>query len=565
MFNVFKPKPKEQLYTPANQSKIQGSGTGSNYANNASNYKSVLPAKNSSSQNMSVAPKAQQSSINYTPVRQTQKPATQQSSRYAFNGNRVTPQSGMGSKAAINASQTPQRRADIGKRVLDNSGQNRPQIQGSGMGSNYASNPSNYQAPQSSAPQLQQQVQQPQQNDPNRDWMDYVTNANSKQKESAISDRQDIMSFLQQKGQLANDQLRSSIPTAQNAFNELKGNTEATIEDLIRGGQMQKESAEDYYGDAQRQSAKALRDTQAQQQRTFAGLGTLEGTGEGSFAEANTNVMSDFNRVTQQNLKAKADKLTEIDMNVKSAERNARQVIVQEEAKMNDMVKQIQFAIANNDLETAQGIKNAYSESQQYINQIEDSLAQTKYQFALQQQELENEMANAPQFSEEFRAGGAPTTQAEYEYYIKNKDAIDSMNGITGGDAENQTALNVVDQMKQIYFNPDNPISIGDSSVGATGLLNRAGQAYKGATNQDYRDQVDRYNNLRGFAVGILNKARQAGTLNEGEYQTMIQNIPNERTTSAVAQNWFKDINQFLGSNNISGVNNQLDPSQFEV
>jgi hypothetical protein len=155
-----------------------------------------------------------------------------------------------------------------------------------------------------------------------------------------------MMSFLQQKGQLASEQLRSQIPTAQDSFNQLKGNTEATIADLIRGGEMQKSQTEDYYGDVERQSAKTLRDTQAQQQRTFANLGTLDSFGEGSFAEANTNVMSDFNRTTQQNLKAKADKLTEIDMNVRSAERSARQVIVQEEAKMNDMVKQIQFAIS---------------------------------------------------------------------------------------------------------------------------------------------------------------------------------------------------------------------------
>lgn len=306
-------------------------------------------------------------------------------------------------------------------------------IQASGYGSQYANDLSKQSIPKYVAPTA------PKKEDSNigTDWMNYLTNAAGKQTSLAEQQRDAGMGFLREQGNLNNEYLRGQLPAAQENFNRFKSNTEATIADLIAGGEMQKSQAEDYYGDAQRQSAQTLRGTQAQQQRTFANLGTLDSFGEGSFAEANTNVMSDFNRSTQQLLKAKADNLTQIDMSVRNAERSARQTIAEEEAKMNQVARDIEYAIANNDLQTAQGLKEVYFNSQQRIYDIQDALTQTQYAFAQEQQNLQNELAKIQSFTPEFMQTGNPTNQAEYEFFIKNQEAINNAYG--NGDKQAQS------------------------------------------------------------------------------------------------------------------------------
>jgi len=327
-------------------------------------------------------------------------------------------------------------------------------IPASGMTSRYASNPTTYKAP---TPQPIRQVQQPQPN-ATSSWMQTVDQSANRQKTFAEQQRDQQQNFIKQQYELANQQLGEALPAAQQQFNQFKGNTEASIADLIAGGERQKSQASDYYGDAQRQSAQTLRETQGQQQRTFANLGTLDSRGEGSFQEANTNAMSDFNRGTQQLLKAKADKLTEIDATVSAAERNARATITQEEGKLNELARNIQYAQANNNLQQAQELTAAYNETQQYIYDIEDSLAQTKYQFGLEQQKLQDELAKTQSFTPEFMAGGQPTNQAEYEFFIKNQKDLQSAYGDTNS-ASNQKAANIISQLQ------------GTGTSGITGLM----------------------------------------------------------------------------------------------
>jgi len=302
------------------------------------------------------------------------------------------------------------------------------QIQGSGMGSNYASNPTNYVAPAYTPPVYKPVTPK---TDPTQSFVDSASQTANRQKTFAEQQRDQQQKFIKEKYSLANQQLKEALPAAQQQFGQFKANTEASIADLLAGGERQKSQASDYYGDAQRLAAQTLRETQGQTQRTFAGLGTLDSRGEGSFAQANENQMSEFNRNTQQILKAKADKLSEIDATVSAAERSARATITQEEAKLNELARNIEYAVANNSLEEAQQLTQAYNETQQYIYDIEDALTQTKYQFGLEQQKLQDELAKTQSFTPEFMAGGQPTNQAEFEFFIKNK---------MGGGAGNKSA-----------------------------------------------------------------------------------------------------------------------------
>lgn len=263
------------------------------------------------------------------------------------------------------------------------------------------------------------------------DMLGEASQAATRQKTFAEQQREQQMGFTREQTQLTNQKLQEALPAAQQQFGQFKANTEASIADLLAGGERQKSQTSDYYGDAQRQAAQTLRDTQGQNQRTFANLGTIDSRGEGSFGQATENTTSDFNRTTQQFLKAKADKLSEIDATVSAAERNARATITQEEAKMNELAREIQYSIANNNLQEAQQLSQIYNETQQYIYDIEDALTQTKYQFSLEQERLQNELAKTQSFTPEFMAGGQPTNQAEFEFFIKNK---------MGGGAGNKSA-----------------------------------------------------------------------------------------------------------------------------
>ena len=310
-------------------------------------------------------------------------------------------------------------------------------IQGSGYGSNYASNASNQpvRTPQPIPQPIPQPTAvptptpQPQAVDPTQVRINDVSSTGTAQQQFAENARKKQEEYIKQQYDIASQQLGEQLPAAEAQFGRLKANTEASIADLLAGGERQKAQATDYYGDAQRQAAKNRRQVQGQTQRIFANLGTLDSRGEGSFQEATENQDSEFNRYTQQNLKAKADKLSEIDMGVKAAERQALATITQEEAKLSELARNIKYAQANNNLQQARELTDAYNTTQQYIYEIEDSVSQMKYQFALEQQKLVNEMKKTQTFTPEFMAGGAPTNQAEYEFFIKNQKDLQSAYG----------------------------------------------------------------------------------------------------------------------------------------
>ncbi len=254
--------------------------------------------------------------------------------------------------------------------------------------------------------------------------MDFLLKSADKRSNLAQDTLTDKERFIKEKYNLANEQLKGSLPIAQERFGQFEDDTEAMIADLIAGGEREKSQTEDYYGDVQRQAAQTRRETQGQTQRTFANLGTIDSYGEGSFKQATENADSDFNRFTQQTLRAKADKLAEIETAVITGERQARQVILQERQKLEDLAREIEFAVKNNDINKAEELTNAYNETVNYIYEIEDNLAMAQYQFAVSQQELQDELAKMQSLGPEFMATGNPTNQAEYEFFIKNQPAM---------------------------------------------------------------------------------------------------------------------------------------------
>lgn len=328
---------------------------------------------------------------------------------------------------------------------------------------------------------------------------------------------QDEMDFIKQRTALSNQQLSEALPAAQNQFNQFKGNTEATIADLLAGGEIQKGQAEDYYGDAQRLAAQTRRETQGQTQKTFANLGTLDSRGEGSFQQATENADSEFNRFTQQNLRAKADKLTEIDATIRQSERDARATITQEEAKMNQLARDIQYALANNSLQEAQELTAAYNQSQSYIYDIQDALAGAQYEFDLAQQELENEIAllNTPGNTKSVE--GESKLRAEFfnrtkdnkynevaQTYDKILNSTDSAAGDLGLIFSYMKLLDPSSTVREGEFaNAQNATGIPSQVMNA---YNRAitGKRINPAQREDFR------NSALAYVTPVINQQKQA-------------------------------------------------------
>lgn len=118
--------------------------------------------------------------------------------------------------------------------------------------------------------------------------------------------------------------------------------------------------------------------------------------------------------------------------------------------------------------------------------------------------------------------------------------------GGAGGDMD--SALVALNQLENLYFdnNSGKDLSLGDRSVGVGGLIARGGRAAQKTVDQEYTDRLNTYNTTKSFLIGVLNKAREAGVLNEGEYQTMVENMPNEYSTKTQAQNYFNEIRKYL-------------------
>lgn len=474
--NVFSPKKKynAQGQLMSQQPIIQGSGYGSNYASNASNYQTpkqpVVKASNYNTQNyMSSMFKQPTTTTKSAPKAQgpmsVAKPATVQTPNILPWGTNtgVLP---WGIKQPTTTTPKVQGPMSTPRPVG-------PMSVAPKANMSVDLNAGKYQAP---APKVEPQP------DINSEWMNYIENAGARRQTAEEQRIQDEIDFIRAKYGLSNQQLAEALPEAQATFDRYKTNTEATIADLLAGGERQKSQTRDYYGEAQRGAAQTLRETQGQTQRTFANLGTLDSRGEGSFAQANENTMSDFNRFTQQNLKAQADKLSEIDAAVAQAERSARETIAVEEQKMNQLARDIQYAIANNNLSEAKELTDAYNQSQSYIYDIQDGLAQTKYAFALEQQKLENEIAKTQSFTPEFMATGVPTNQAEYEFLIKNKKDMDSLYGTGKTSGVTQNAISAIDQLLQMDTNPITGLLRGGGTW--VGSLTGTGQAQQGLYDQ---------------------------------------------------------------------------------
>lgn len=148
-----------------------------------------------------------------------------------------------------------------------------------------------------------------------------------------------------------------------------------------------------------------------------------------------------------------------------------------------------------------------------------------------------------------------------YKYFKDLADTELTQQNKTGVGKEPVTIDRFADDLQKIYFfDNKNGLSLGENTVGLGGILPRIELQTKKLTDQKYVNNLKRYEQARSVFAGLLNRARGAGTLNQGEYETVIQNMPNETTPKPVAEAWFTDVKNLLRGIDISKSQVSIQP-----
>lgn len=405
----------------------------------------------------------------------------------------------------------------------------------SGVTQKSAVNPTNYVAPTAPPPAKVPSVAEK--------YLGTLSNSATQQQTFAERQRQQQEEFTKQQYALLNQGLDNSAGQYKGDFDRFKTNSEAGIKDLETTGEMQKSNARDYYGEAQLQAAKSRNDVRGQTQRTFANLNTLDSRGEGSFSQATENQDSQFNSFTQGNLKAQAQKLTEIDMQVGQAVRSAKLAIQQEESKLNGLLQQIDLAKQTNNLEQTRSLTQAYNETQQRIYDIQDSVNSIQYQFQLEQEKFaqaqEALAAETQGLSPEFLQSGTVKTMQDFIYRSKHPEMYEKVAPSAGPSQGNGKVLGMIDKLLATDTEPItgfNRIVIPGTDASTT---QASWDGLKSLLTLAERGQLKGSGAVSDFETRILEKAAAAGLdprMDDKAFRSRLQEIKNELSGGDTSQ-----------------------------
>lgn len=405
----------------------------------------------------------------------------------------------------------------------------------SGTTAKSAVNPTNYVAPTAPPPAKVPSAGQ--------QYLDRLQNSGNQGSALAEKARLDKENYEKSMTGFLNQGLDNSATQYKGDFDRFKTNSEAGIKDLETTGEMQKSNARDYYGEAQLQAAKSRNEVRGQTQRTFANLNTLDSRGEGSFGQATENQDSAFNSFTQGNLKAQAQKLTEIDMQVGQAVRSAKAAIQQEESKLNGLLQQIELAKQTNNLNLTKSLTDAYNETQQRIYDIQDGINNIQYQFELEQEKFaqaqEALTAETAGLSPEFLQSGTVKTMQDFIYRSKHPEMYEKITAGAGQSQGNGKVLGMIDKLLSTDTKPItgfNRIVIPGTEASTT---QASWDGLKSLLTLAERGQLKGSGAVSDFETRILEKAAAAGLdprMDDKAFRSRLQEIKNELSGGDTSQ-----------------------------
>ena len=313
---------------------------------------------------------------------------------------------------------------------------NQSPIQGSGNSSAYASNPSNYKAP--SAPQVEQKQQQ----SSVPSYMAGYQNLADQKKALLNKQNQQGTDYYNKSYDERNRLLQESIPSLQQQFARTQGNVQKGIDLQQQSAEYAKQNAEDEWGTSQRLAAQTRGESEARNRNKFAALGTTSSLGAGSYGQAQENVESDFNRFTQEGLRGKEQNMFEIDKALQEYEIDAQTNLDELDMQLTNTIKEIQSSITMNGLDKQNALDDLYSQYENAVLGVEEGM-QGIYKEYYDAQAV----SSASSLSEQFMMTGVPQTEADFRYQTENYKAFQP--ATSGKKTEKQMAYEAAGNIAQ--------------------------------------------------------------------------------------------------------------------
>lgn len=491
-FNPFTKKKKED--------QIQGSGYTSAYASNPSNYSTASTYANSLSQGKGLP---------------------------SITGQSLT----------VPSFQQKQ------QQVQNIVGQANNKIQGSGYSSQYASNPSNYKAPQAT-----QQKQQTEQTSSVPSYIGGYQNLAEQKKALLDKQRQQGNEYYNKAYDERNRLLQESIPALQQQFLRTQANTQKGIDLNRQTAEYAKQNAQDQWGESQRLAAKTRQESEGRNRNKFAALGTTDSWGAGSYGQAQENVESDFNRFTQQGLRQKEQNLFDIDKELQTYEIEAQTKLDELNVELDTIERQIRSDITMNALDKQNALDELYNKYESAVMGVEEEMqgVYKDYYIALQN-------ADAQALSEQFMNTGVPQTEADYRYKTQNYKAYQTGGGKKTEKQMAYEAAATIAENALAKLNSGNVASgFGQKTFGAIGEKTGANSV----AQQSYRSDI------AAMRTAIQN-ALLGANMSPAEMEQIMAAIPQYNDNEAVAKQKLSSLMTNLPILAGSGQTAGLDENQI--
>jgi hypothetical protein len=344
------------------------------------------------------------------------------------------------------------------------------------------------------------------------------------------------------------DYYSGMIPTLQGRFDQYQTDANATLEEMRQATDRSKASTRNQYLAAQRDALIAQRNNQATLDQKHAALGTIDSS---FYNKDNANMIAEANRYRQMSNMEMADRLTAMDAELATAERQAQQAILQERNTLEDAVRQINFQLGNNESARQQALADVLANYNNSINSIQSNLASIEYNLAQEKWGYEQQLLSQQEgsLSEQFMNTGVPVTENDYRYMVENAGNYEKL----GMGSAAQKGSSVKSELNTLL---DNLLASNTNSI--TGLKNWD----YWVTGTDAQMTKNYYDQLKAI-LSVENRELMKGTGQISDYESKLL----ERASSALGQNLsnedfrkvLEDLKTSLGGNYSSG----LTPSQI--
>lgn len=330
-------------------------------------------------------------------------------------------------------------------------------------------------------------------------------------------------------------ELIDQIPYLKNISEQTRAELLAAADDIRKSGMLEKEQTEANYDEATLSSARTKRETDAQRQRMFASLGTLDSTGSMGFTGQQLNSDEEFNRVQQNRETEKARALTAIDAKVATAERTAKNEIAKEAATFNETIRKIMSQANATDLDKEAQVRAAYLDLKNTVQGINDNLATTRQNGELQKLQYiaEMEKANAgANLSPEFIQTGIPKTAEDFIYKTQNPAGFETKIGAGGQGQGSGKVLQVINNV----LNGDIGAITGWLKTGwipgsAGAQTKNDFDNLKSMLSLESRQQLKGSGAISDFEAAMLEKAASlglGGNLSEDQFRAKLNQLKQE-------------------------------------